>query len=194
LQKIGIFILLFVIVPTLYGNDHSKFHIGLGYGLWKPTALDDNPSKPFKNVTGAEPYISASMGFSTFDDHIIRFDYFEWSQQGLDELLLHSITLRVLSADFQYILIPDTPISPFVTYGVSAVWSSESPFTEPETPTPPDRAGIGFDVGAGFLMYLSGQFALSAEYKFLYAIFSKDVGYTNNYSGPNLSIKFLYYF
>ena len=50
----------------------SRWNLGVETGVWKPSTLDDHPSKPFKNVTGARPYIGITLSTPSFENFALR--------------------------------------------------------------------------------------------------------------------------
>jgi len=189
-QLAGLVFLL--MVTTAFCQSHLG--IGVEYGIWKPSSLDDYTSQPFKNIDGADPYYGVSLLSPVFKSHAIRVSLMQWQQNDLVEVDLTSITLRHLSFDLKYVLIPDYSISPFVSYGAAAIWSRETPRDSEGEKIPLDRAGWGFNLGAGVDFLLGAHVRLGIEYQYLYAIFSNRVGLTHNYIGPKFSIKLYYHF
>ena len=198
--QIATFAILFLVsvfaIDTVAQDDNNltKGTIGVEVGLWKPSSIDDNPSKPFTNVKGADPYIGLNFTSPFFKDYAIRVTLLQWQQKELSNRIeWESVTLRHLSADLiNSIFIGST--MPFVSFGLAIIWSREVPVGSEEKKAPLDRAGYGANVGAGIGLQLTGHIGVMAEYQYLYAKFAKKVGLTDNYSGPKLSLKFLYIF
>lgn len=168
-------------------------HPGLGvdFGIWKPSSLDGYPSQPMKNVDGASPYLGVSFTLPIFKSNTIRASLMQWQQKELQEVNLSSVTLWQLAVDLKYILLPQSNITPYACYGAAAIWSRELPKNSPGITVPLDRAGWGFDVGAGIDFLLQQRWALGVEYQYIYAVFAKRVGMTDNYSGPKFTLRLM---
>lgn len=185
---------LFLLPAFAAAADMIQPSLSVDYGIWKPTQLDEEPSKPFKNVDGASNYIGGSLSVPFLGDQVLRLSYFQWKQTDLDKIALEYVHLRHLTMDVKYMMLPDVGICPFVSYGVAGIWSRQQPLNQEDEQASLDRAGLGFDLGAGIDFRLSNHLALSVEYLFMYAMLSHKVGYTDNYSGPRLSGKLMLLF
>ncbi len=189
------YILFLFLLPSLVAaTDLMRPSLSVDYGIWKPTQLDDEPSKPFQNVDGASYYPGGSVSAPFLGDQLLRLSYFQWKQSGLEKINLEYVHLRHLTLDVKYMMLPEVGICPFVSYGVAGIWSRQQPLNQEDEQAPLDRAGLGFDLGAGIDFKLSNHLALSVEYLFMYAMLSHKVGYTDNYSGPRLSGKLMLLF
>ncbi len=188
-----ILFLLFAVAASAEESNLST-NISVDYGIWKPSSLDNFPTQPLKNVEGASYYHGLSFMAKLFATHALRFSVFQWQQENLQDINLQSVTIRHLSCSLFHIILPESRLSPYVNYGVAAIWSRETPTGTNSRQVPLHRAGWGFDVGAGLNWRFHQHFALSAEYQFLYAMFNNKVGRTDNYSGPKLSARILYLF
>ncbi len=169
-------------------------NIGLDYGVWKPSSLDAYPNQPMKTVDGSNPYIGVFFTTPVLNSHALRLSLMQWQQRELTEIALESVTLRCLSADLKYILLPDNNLTPYVSYGAAAIWSREQPDNMQDEKAPLDRAGWGFNLGAGIDLLLGSFLGVGVEYQYSYAVFSKRVGQTNNYSGPKIAAKLFFIF
>ena len=183
-----------VIFPAQAEDTNLSTNMSVDYGIWKPSSLDDFSTQPLKNVKGASYYHGLSFMAKLFPTHALRFSIFQWQQKDLKELDLQSVTIRHLSCNLFHIILPESQLSPYVNYGIAAIWSRETPTGANSRKVPLNRAGWGFDVGAGLNWRFHRHFAVSAEYQFLYAMFQDKVGRTDNYSGPKLSARILYIF
>jgi len=190
-----IIVLTFCIVSYSVTQERlARANIGVAYGVWKPSALDEYPNQPLKSVDGADPYIGLYFTAPRFSSHAIRISLMQWQQRDLVQVDLESVTLRHLSFDLKYLVLPEYKISPYVSYGIAAIWSREQPNGSKEEDIPLDRAGWGFNLGAGIDFLLGKQIGLGVEYQYSYAVFSKRVGLTDNYSGPKIATKLFYIF
>ena len=193
------FIISFVIILLLgmsafSQRSLSRANLGVEYGTWKPSSLDDFPSRPLTSVAGAEPYFGLTFTSPIVKSHSFRLSIMQWRQGQLDQVGLESVTLRHLSADLKYYVLPEYTVSPYASYGVAAIWSRERPLNWENERIPLDRAGWGFNLGAGVDFLIHKHIGFGLEYQYLYAMFSKRVGMTSNYSGPKFSLKFFYIF
>ena len=196
LRTLENYLLLVILLtaPLFSQRSLSRANIGLEYGTWKPSSLDDFPSQPLTNITGAEPYIGLTFTTPIVKSHSLRFSMMQWRQELLEEVGLDAVTLRHLSADLKYYVLPEYTVSPYASYGVAAIWSREFPMNYQDEHITPNRAGWGFNLGAGIDFLLVKHLGLGVEYQYLYALFTERVGLTSNYSGPKFSLKFFYIF
>ncbi len=189
-------ILLFFSLAFAHAKENlAKAGIGLEYGNWKPSTLDSNPGDPFNNVRGAAPYRGITFVTPSFKNYSLRFSILQWQQKDLaDRTTKESVTLRHFSADIKNLIIAESKIVPYVSYGISAIWSREVPVGSDHEKIPLDRAGYGVNVGAGVDLQVLEHWAVATEYQYMYAKFAKKVGLTDNYSGPKISFKVMYLF
>jgi hypothetical protein len=169
-------------------------NIGVDYGVWKPSSLDAYPNQPTKTVDGSDPYIGLFFTTPMLKSHALRLSLMQWQQRDLMEIDLESVTLRCLSADLKYVLLPENNLTPYVSYGAAAIWSREQPNNMQDEKAPLDRAGWGFNLSAGIDLLLGTHLGLAVEYQYSYAVFAKRVGRTDNYSGPKIAAKLFYIF
>ncbi|MBN1481893.1 outer membrane beta-barrel protein [candidate division KSB1 bacterium] len=172
----------------------SRANIGIEYGVWKPSSLDAYPNQPLKSVDGADPIIGISFTSPFLKSHALRISLMQWQQRELMQIGLESVTLRNLSFDLKYVLLPDYKLSPYVSYGIAAIWSREQPSGSKSHEIPLDRAGWGFNLGAGIDFLVGRHLGLGMEYQYSYAVFAKPVGLTDNYSGPKIAAKLVFIF
>ncbi len=191
--------LLMLLLPvmlfsTAAAAESQGIGVGAELGIWKPSELDRFPSRPLKNVDGAAPYVGGDLLLPFFRSHVLRVSVMQWRQNELEEVNLSSVILRQLAFNLKYLLLPQYFISPYACYGASAFWSRELRRNEAESKPPLDRAGWGFDVGAGIDLVVNRRWAVGAEYQYLYARFAKRVGLTDDYSGPRVSARLFFFF
>lgn len=166
----------------------SSAMIGIDAGNWKPSALDAAPENPLRRVDGASYYIGLTGTTPSIGGFAVRFSVLQWQQSDLaGRTNKESVTLRLFSASLKNSIIPDSPLTPFVTFGLGTIWSREVPALS-KGKVPLDRAGVGIDVGAGLDFLVRKNWALALEYHYIYAKFAKVVGLTDNYSGPKISL------
>jgi len=200
LRNIYILLLLFIIItpvclPAQSPDTFTRGNISLEYGIWKPGALDENPTKPFENVPGAKPFKGASLVTPSLGSFSLLCSFMFWKQDGLEtKTALEYISLQQLSVGLKNYILTQSRICPYVNYGVAVIWSHEDPIGPNPEKIKLVRAGYGFDVGAGVNIYVISHWAMAAEYSYLYARLDNKVGLTDNYSGPKLAVKLLYLF
>ncbi len=199
LNKIYLYlvIILFINNNSIAQNKNyfERGNIGAEYGIWKPSTLDAQQTKPFKNIKGAGPYYGVSVTSPALQSYALRISYNYWKQKGLEERAnLNYVSLRHLSIELKNYILTQSRICPYVNYGIAAIWSREVPVGSDKEKIPLDRAGFGINVGAGVNIYLFSKWAIAIEYFYLYARFAEKVGLTDNYSGPKLSFKLNFLF
>ncbi len=197
--RIYIYLLILFIITLGFSNALAEEHFTRGnvafdYGVWKPSALDQNSSKPFDNIKGADNYMGVSLTSPSIKSYAIRLAFMYWKQNELEDIELDYVSLRHLSVELKNYILTQSRICPFVNYGIAGIWSRQVPMGADNSNIPLDRAGFGFNVGTGVNLYLFSRFAFTAEYAYLYAKFSQKVGETDNYSGPKLSFKLNFLF
>ena len=191
------FLLLLLIIPavTLAKNPLSRNQFSLDLGIWKPGSLDKHPSRPFENVEGGRTCWGFSYTTPSWQDFAFRVSIFQWGQNfEKQSSRLASVTLRHLSLELKNAILQQSTISPFVSFGAAAIWSREVPTGGQSGNIPLDRAGFGGNVGAGLDIIVAPHLAIAVEYQYLYARFEKNVGLTEVYSGPKISLRIGYRF
>ena len=194
LFALTVLIIFFSFIDGHAQNVVSKGTLGLLVGNWKPYHLDTHPANPLKTVQGAKPFIGLTGTTPSFNGYSLSFTVFQWHQKGLEHINKESVFLRHFSVGLKNAVLPNSPVTPYVSVGLAAIWSREVPVKSKGEKIPLDRAGIGFDVGAGLDFLIKNKYGLVIEYQYVYAKFAKTVGLTDNYSGPQISLKLLYLF
>jgi hypothetical protein len=178
MKKLFLTIFGVLVSTTLFA--HSS--LGLQVGLWKPSSIDQQPSKPFANIKGASPALGVCLASPEWQGFALQATAWGWRQSSAegDVRLLH------LSADLKNLLISPTLIRPYVTYGAAMILGKwrEFGFTQ---------QGMSINFGAGLDISLGKPCGLALEYQYLYTIFNKKFGLTDNYSGPKLTAKWLFH-
>ena len=165
-------------------------HISVETGIWKPSSIDKEPTKPFKNVNGAEITKGLYINSPSISNFSLRTGLFQWQQD--DKQNFNAIEIRHLSLDLKYHILNKFAIIPFTTYGASAIWGREEKnaalgnnFT---------YRGVGFNVGVGLDILPLKHWGIGVEYQYLYAKFDASLGLSDNYSGPKLTARIIYIF
>ena len=165
----------------------SKGNFAFEYGNWKPSELDKNPSKPLSRIEGTDYYYGYSITSPMIKSYAFRLSYIYWKQQGLQSTVnMDYVSLRHLSVELKNYMLTESRLCPYVNYGMAAIWSRQVPAGADNKKIKLDRAGFGFNVGAGIDLYLFSHIGVSIEYSYLYARFTEIVGQTDNYSGPKI--------
>jgi hypothetical protein len=163
----------------------SRGGLGLQTGIWKPSSLDSDPTKPFANVKGSG--LSWGVVFVTpeWQGFALQITSWNWQQSILDGKNTTSIVH--FSCDIKNMLVSQTHVQPYVTYGAALILGKENS-------TPLRKHGVSINFGAGVDFNLLKHWGVAIEYQYLYAILNRTLGLTDNYSGPKLTIKMLYLF
>lgn len=180
-------ILVFLInTQNAQAVDHFYNQIGVGYGIWKPMALDEQPNKPFLNVKNASTSMHVTFILKIYKNHGLRTCYFQWQQEYSETGNDKNLTLHHTSLDAISILIPESPLSPYVSYGISTLFC-RPPQPNCDQSSSWSYSNLGYNIGTGLYFHFYRHFAVMFEYQFLYSMFPKDIMNTQNYSGPKLS-------
>ena len=172
----------------------SAANVSCEIGLWKPSSIDQYPSKPFKNINGVDMTKGLGVTSPSLYNLAVKLGYFYWKQQYQPESdSRQDVSIRHLSVDVKYMIVNSPRINPFATYGLAFIWGKEVSLTQSDHSSFSYLA-TGFNVGAGLDFLLLRHVGIGLEYQYLYANLKKRVGQTDNYSGPKFSLKFLYIF
>jgi opacity protein-like surface antigen len=185
-----------VVVATSVAQTPDERHsaaIGVQAGIWKPISLDDNPSQPFKPVHGSDYAPGIYLITPDWQGISLRFTFFHW-QYVEHNHIDQSVKLRHLSVDIKEQIISQARISPFMTAGLSGIYAYGREQSAKEDRADYQRVGYGINVGAGIDFILFRHWTAAIEYQYLYAKFDTSLRKTDNYSGPNLSMKLQYCF
>jgi opacity protein-like surface antigen len=184
------------LVATSVAQTPDESHtaaIGVQAGIWKPISLDDNPSQPFKPVRGSDYAPGIYLITPDWQGISLRFTFFHW--QHLEKNHIDQSTkLRHLSVDIKQQIISQARISPFMTAGLSGIYAHGREQSAEQDRADYQRVGYGINVGAGIDFILFRHWTIAIEYQYLYAKFDNILRKTDNYSGPNLSLKLQYCF
>jgi opacity protein-like surface antigen len=174
--------------------DRGSF--ALQTSIWKPSTLDDEPSKPFKPVEGTDLSWGAGVCSPDVSGFALRLSLWQWQQRGVVTTVpLDKVQLRHLAVDLKYNLLGATSIRPYVVYGGSALYGRE--VAAASFSTARDHfsfLGMAFTIGAGIDFLPFRHWGLSAEYQYLYVDLDEELGLTSRYSGPKVTCKLLYLF
>jgi opacity protein-like surface antigen len=172
----------------------SAANVSCELGLWKPSSIDQYPSKPFKNIDGVDMTKGLGVTSPSLYSLAVKLGYFYWKQRyQLESEARQNVSIRHLSIDIKYMIVNSPRINPFATYGLAFIWGKEGSTTQSD-PSSFSYLTTGFNVGAGLDFLMLRHVGIGVEYQYLYAKLKKKVGQTDNYSGPKFSLKLLYIF
>ena len=184
---------------ALQAKNHDLFKnpgIGFEIGSWKPNSLKKEAAVSPFGVTGASPFLRFFVISPQFRDWTFRCSLGYWAQTQIRELPdVGSVTLVLFMFDLKQRIIPESRLTPFVSYGISIFSGSEysdekwyQPFGKNQ------EVGFGANVGTGFDFLLGSRWVVTTEFCYHYVRFNRDVGRTDDYSGPKISVGFYYLF
>jgi hypothetical protein len=170
--------------------------LGLEIGSWKPNALKREATVSPFGVSGASPFFRISLNSPQFRNWTLRASGGYWAQMNIKNVpQVQSLTILLMMLDLKERIIPQSRLTPFVSYGVTILMGRESPDSAEYRPWGgPFQFGYGINVGAGFDFYLRRHWLATTEFCYHYVRFSQPLGGLNDYSGPKISIGFAYLF
>ncbi len=189
-----IFFICFL-VSNLFAQEKnpSKLAFGLEIGRWVPTELNSDPDLSSLKEIKQKPYLGVVLLKPWKFGLNLRTNAGFWRYE---EMLPEKKGIRVVSflLDLKYTLISDVLVLPYVSYGVGCFIGFESEKNEDIFETEKQsELGIGINIGAGFDFRVTQRVALTAEFRYHYIKFQNVIVFTDNYSGPKLSVGLLYF-
>jgi len=175
---------LFLFLLLLSGSAASA-HVGMGVqaAIWKPSSLDNEPSKPFRAIPGSGISYGLVAQSPEWQSFSLQFSACKWQQTQAPENTV--VTLWHLSCDVKNSLLNQTRLRPYATYGFAAVMCKPSS-------GPLQRDGLSINLGAGVEYTPFTRTSLAFEYQYLYLIMDRNIGLSDDLSGPKLTFKFIY--
>jgi len=176
--------LIFLLLLT---NSQVSAGVGLGLhaGLWKPSSLDTDPGNPFATLQGSGPSYGVLLLTPTWQGFAVQLSAWGWHYSiDRDD---HEIAFLHLAVDIKHLLLTQTRLRPYATYGVAWLWGNEQDVAL-------KRAGLSVNIGAGLEGSLTQHWSVGVEYQYLYLILQRSIGSTDNYSGPKLTVKLFHLF
>lgn len=197
-----ILIILFILMPFHDGFTQNKsassdkFGLGLEIGNWRPNDLSDDVSFSLLNNSKNHPYVGMMLlkpwrWGMTFRSSLGYWKYCNNEPSpGKKTIEIGSILL-----DLKYAILSDVMLMPYVSYGIGWFFGNETKsnhsfFNSAEGL----ELGIGINVGTGFDFKFTRKFNLAMEFRYHYVKFKRVVAFTDNYSGPKISIGMIYLF
>lgn len=201
-MRSAIFIVLFFLIscnPGIAQNQSPsphKFGLGIEIGDWRPNNLSDKvtftPLKnskhhPYVGVTLLKPWrwgmtFRSSLGFWKYCDN-------EPAPQN------KTINIGSILLDLKYTILSDVMLMPYVSYGMGWFLGDDSHSGQFFFNSSDElELGIGINVGTGFDFKFAQKFMVNIEFRYHYVKFGRVVAFTDNYSGPKISIGMIYLF
>ncbi len=169
----------------LVAHSFGQAGLGLQTGVWKPSSLDKEPNKPFTPISGSG--LSGGIQFSTpaWQGFSLQLAGWAWQQSipGQDK----KTTLLHVSCDIKNRLLSQSWIRPYATYGAAVIWGTEDRSCL-------QKSGLSINFGAGIDFMMQKHWGLGLEYQYLYCTMDRRLGLTDDYSGPKLTVKLLYFY
>jgi opacity protein-like surface antigen len=195
-------ILLLFLIPDYTGlaqnktTSPAKFGIGLEIGDWRPSNLsDDLTFTPLKN-SRHHPYVGIMLlkpwrWGMTFRSSLGYWKYCNYEPYPDKK----AIKIGSILLDLKYAILSDVMLMPYVSYGMGWFFGNESKSKQSFfNNTNGLELGIGINVGTGFDFKFTRKFNLAMEFRYHYVKFKRVVAFTDNYSGPKISIGMIYLF
>ncbi len=201
-MRITIFILLILFVPFHNGiaqtkpGSSEKFGVGFEIGNWSPNDLSDNGTLLQTKMTQKYPYWGIMLLKPWRWGMTFRSSLGYWKYSS-DKSLPAKKTIEIASIllDLKYDILSDVLLLPYVSYGMGWFFGND---LQPHRSFINNREnlelGIGINVGTGFDLKFSQKFNLAAEFRYHYVKFKRVVVFTDNYSGPKISLEMIYLF
>ncbi len=174
----------------------TRASFSLEIGSWKPNALKREATVSPFGVSGATPFFRGSLNSPQFLNWTLRVSGGYWAQMHIkNDSPVQSLTIILLMLDLKERIIPQSRLTPFVSYGVTFLMGRESPQANEYRPwRGPAQFGYGINVGAGFDFFLHRHWLVTTEFCYHYARFNQSLGGLNDFSGPKISIGLAYQF
>lgn len=201
MKKRGFYILLFLIICVNFvqasdSDLFDKFSIGLEFGTWKPNNLRTTET-PFTISPSSKYFYFGSFLLSPIRNNLqLRITIGHFNYYKHDEIAnKKTVFLIPVLADLKYLLISDSRLSPYVSYGVG-LYIGDDKFSEIIESTDQKNTAIGYGLnfGTGFDLLLTKNWALGLEFRYHYLRFSDVLIFTDDYSGPKINMTLFYMF
>ena len=197
-----IFTILFFLISWYSGiaqNESAsshKFCLGIEIGDWRPnnlsekvtfTPLKNSKYHPYVGVTLLKPWrwgmtFRSSLGFWKYCNN-------EPAPQK------KTSNIGSILLDLKYSILSDVMLMPYVSYGMGWFLGNESRSGQSFFSSSDEmELGIGINVGTGFDFKIAQKFIVNIEFRYHYVKFNRVVAFTDNYSGPKISIGMIYLF
>ncbi len=201
MNKRGFYILLFSLLGLNFARatdsgQFDKLSIGLEFGTWKPNNLRTTET-PFTISPSSKYFYFGSVILSPVRNNLqlrITLGYFNYFKRD-ETVYKKSICLIPVLADLKYLLISDSRLSPYVTYGVGLYIGDDNLSQIMSSAKNKNTAiGYGLNFGTGFDLLMTKNWALGLEFRYHYLRFSDVLIFTDDYSGPKINLTLFYLF
>jgi len=173
--------------------NHGR-HICVGFeiGSWRPNNLRSTEDPMAFSMSKKYLYLGALMQAPISNNLSLRLsiEHFDYSSAGENK----TIVLVPVLFDIKYILISDSPISPFVSYGAGIFIGDPELKKIISFEFNDKNVGYGLNFGTGFDFIISRHWFVGLEFRYHYLKFSKVVIFTDDYSGPKINLTLYYRF
>ncbi|MDW7681089.1 MAG: hypothetical protein SCK70_11025, partial [bacterium] len=172
-----------------------RLAVGLEFGHWTPANLISDPTATLKDAH-KNPYLGLVLLKPWRFGLTFRVSGGMWSYAEQDEAQ-HQQRVKIASLllDLKYDLLSDVFLIPYVTYGVGWFLGDKQQ-SKTDYFHFKDESAVGFAInaGTGFELYLSQRLCFAMEFRYHYIKFNHVVVFTDNYSGPKITISTQYIF
>lgn len=194
-------VLLFVIIETGNGFAQQKFSasqfgIGLEIGHWRPNDLSNDVTLTPLKESRKHPYIGVMFLKPWRWGMTFRSSVGYWRYCN-DEPASEKMAVEIASilVDLKYLILSDVILMPYVSYGIGWFFGAEAqPKASIFKNSDALELGIGINVGTGFDFNITKKLMLAMEFRYHYVKFKRVVAFTENYSGPKISLEIIYLF
>ena len=176
----------------LFAQDHPKptrVGLGLEIGHWLPSNLNDPDLTSLKEVKN-NPYVGVQLLKPWRFGLTFRISGGLWNySEDISTPEEKNVQIASILLDLKYALLPEVLVSPYVSYG--AGWFLGCEKSGKKFFSNFDRAsevGLGINIGAGFNFNLSRRLKIDVEFRYHYVKFNHVLVFTDNYSGPKISL------
>ncbi len=201
-MRSAFFILFALLIPFYSGTAQNKpessdkFGVGFEVGNWRPNDLNDKgtlvPSKKTQNYS----YLGIMLLKPWRWGMTFRSSFGYWKYCS-DESLPEKKTVEIGSIllDLNYAILSDVMLLPYVSYGIGWFFGNDLKSNRSFIKNREDlELGIGINLGTGFNFKFTRKLNISAEFRYHYVKFKRVVVFTDNYSGPKISLGMIYMF
>jgi len=197
-----VFIILFLLIPYYSGiaqNDSAPFHkfgLGLEIGDWRPNNLGDDVTFALLKNSKYHPYVGVMLLKPWRWGMTFRSSLGYWKYSNNEPSPQQkTINIGSILLDLKYSILSDVMLMPYVSYGMGWFFGNQSPSNHSLFNSAGDvELGIGINVGTGFDFKVTRRLSLAIEFRYHYVKFKHVVVFTDNYSGPKISVGMIYLF
>lgn len=199
MRLLFLLILIGLILPfVVYSQQPHSDKIGLGVeiGHWRPNDLSSSVDLAPSATSKTHPYLGLMLLLPwrwgmTFRAGV---GYWHYCNNASDPGRM-TIEIGSLSIDLKYTILPDVMLMPYLSYGIG--WFAGKALRSPprfSAIAHSDELGMGANIGTGFDFRFSRRINLAMEFRYHYVKFKRIVAFTDDYSGPKISIGLIYWF